>query len=138
MYVIVNKKNNSIFCEPARKSWQSKYYKSEAAAKAGITRTVKFYENAIADVKKVVAEGKPEYHSRWYNHYEDATNTAKGRTHVADRDNFRVMHVEEYALIEPFITTTAIAPGTGKEVTYTRSINEPHYMSPHSEAYWSA
>ena len=138
MYVIVNKKNNSIFSEPARKSWQSKYYKSEAAAKAGITRTVKFYEKAIADVKKVVAEGKPEYHSRWYNHYEDATNPVKGRTHVADRDNYRVMHADEYALIEPQITRTGICPGTGKQMTYTSSINEPHYMSPLSESYWSA
>jgi len=138
MYVIVNKKNDSIFREPSKKSYQSTYYKSEGAAKAGITRTVKFYEKAIADVKKVVAEGKPEYYSRWYNHYEDATNPAKGRTHVADRDNFRVMHADEYALIEPIITTTANCPGTGKPITYTRSINEPHYMNPQSESYWSA
>jgi len=138
MYVIVNKKNDSIFREPSKKSYASTYYKSEGAAKAGITRTIKFYENAIADVKKVVAEGKKEYHSRWYNHYEDATNSVKGRTHVADRDNYRVMHADEYALIEPQITRTGICPGTGKEMTYTSSINEPHYMSPLSETYWSS
>ena len=138
MYVIVNKKNDSIYREPSKKSYQTTMYKSEAAAKAGITRTVKFYEKAIADVEKVVAEGKKEYHSPLYNHYRDATDKALGRTHVADRDNFRVMHVEEYALIEPQITRTGICPGTGKKMTYTSSINEPHYMSPLSESYWSA
>jgi len=138
MYVIVNKKNDSIYREPSKKSYQTTEYKSEAAAKAGITRTVKFYEKAIADVQKVVAEGKSEYHSPLYNHYRDATDKALGRTHVADRDNFRVMHVEEYALIEPQITRTGICPGTGKEMTYTSSINEPHYMNPLSETYWSA
>ena len=138
MFVIVDKSNDSIHKEPTRPSWKTGNYKSEGAAKAGITRTVKFYEKAIADVQKVVAEGKKEYHSRWYNHYEDATNSAKGRTHVADRNNYRVMHVDEYALIEPKITRTGICPGTGKEMTYTSSINEPHYMSPLSESYWSA
>ena len=138
MYIIVNKKNDSIYKEPSKRSYASTQYKSEAAAKAGITRTIKFYDKAIADVKKVVAEGKPEYHSRYYNHFEDATNPDKGRTHVADRNNYRVMHVEEYALIEPFITKTGIAPGTGKEITVTESINQPHYLSPLSESYWSA
>ena len=138
MYIIVDKSNDSIHSEPTRKSYRSNQYKTEAAAKAGITRTIKFYEKAIADVKKVVAEGKPEYHSRYYNHFEDATNPDKGRTHVADRNNYRVMHVEEYALIEPMITKTGIAPGTGKEITVTYSINQPHYLNPLSESYWSA
>ena len=138
MFVIVDKSNSSIHREPNKKSYASTQYKSEAAAKAGITRTIKFYEKAIADVQSVVAEGKSEYHSPYYNHFADATDPAKGRTHVADRNNYRVMHVEEYALIEPFITKTGKAPGTGKEITVTYSINQPHYMNPLSESYWSA
>lgn len=138
MFVIVDKSNDSIHKEPTRPSWKTGNYKSEGAAKAGITRTVKFYQAAIDEVAEVVAEGKPEYHARRYNAFRDATDTDLGRTHVADRDNYRVMHVEEYALIEPQITRTGICPGTGKEMTYTSSINEPHYMSPLSESYWSA
>lgn len=134
MYVIVNKKNDSIFREPNKKSYASTEYKSEAAAKAGITRTIKFYEKAVADVQSVVAEGKPEYTSRYYNHFRTATDEALGRTHVADRDNFRVMHVEEYALIEPMVERTNMM--TGK--VFKESINTPNYMSPASESYWSA
>ena len=138
MYIIVDKSNDSIHSEPTRKSYRSDQYKTEAAAKAGITRTVKFYEKAIADVQSVVAEGKPEYHSPLYNYFREATDKDLGRTHVADRNNFRVMHVEEYKLIEPMITKTGIAPGTGKEITVTYSINQPHYLNPLSESYWSA
>ena len=138
MYIIVNKNNDSIHREPSKRSYASTQYKSEAAAKAGITRTIKFYQAAIDEVAKVVAEGKPEYHARRYNAFRDATDTDLGRTHVADRDNYRVMHVEEYALIEPQITETGICPGTGEKITVTRSINQPHYMNPLSESYWSA
>ena len=138
MYIIVDKSNDSIHREPNKKSYANTQYKSEAAAKAGITRTVKFYQAAIDEVAEVVAEGKPEYHARRYNAFRDATDTDLGRTHVADRNNYRVMHVEEYALIEPMITKTGIAPGTGKEITVTYSINQPHYLNPLSESYWSA
>ena len=138
MFVIVDKSNDSIHREPNKKSYASKEYKSEGAAKAGITRTIKFYNKAIADVQSVVAEGKEEFYSPYYNHFRDATDKALGRTHCADKGNYRVMHVEEYALIEPFITKTGRAPGTGEEITVTYSINQPHYMNPLSESYWSA
>lgn len=138
LYVIVDKSNNSIHREPARKTWESKYYKSEAAAKAGITRTIKYYDKAKAEVAEVLKAGKPDYHARMYNAYRDATDPVMKRTHCADVNNYRVMHAEEYALIEPIITTTRNCPGTGKPITYTRSINEPHYMNPQSESYWSA
>ena len=138
MFVIVDKSNDSIHREPNKKSYASKEYKSEGAAKAGITRTIKFYNKAIADVQSVVAEGKSEYHSPYYNHFRDATDKDLGRTHCADKGNYRVMHVDEYALIEPFITKTGRAPGTGEEITVTYSINQPHYMNPLSESYWSA
>ena len=138
MYYIIKKNNMAIHREPSRLSWQSNSYASAAAAKAGITRTIKFYKKAIDDVAAVVAEGKSEYHSPYYNHYQDATNPDKGRTHVADVDNYVVMSAEEYSFVEPMITHKGIAPGTGKEITYTSSINEPHYMNPLSESYWSA
>ena len=53
-----------------------------------------------------------------------------------DADNFEVVAYDDY--VEPQITRTGICPGTGKEMTYTSSINEPHYMSPLSETYWSS
>ena len=137
MFVIVDKSNDSIHHEPTRPSWKTGYYKSEGAAKAGITRTIKFYEKAVADVEEKVANGEKEYSSRMYNAYRDATDPDLGRTHKADRNNYRVMHSEEYALIEPMITKTGKSPYNGEEITVTQSINTPHYMDPLSESYWS-
>ena len=134
---IRDRSNDSIHREPTRPSWKERSYKSIGAAKAGITRTIKFYDNAIADVKKVVAEGNPEYHSRAYNAYRTATDKDLGQTHKADINNYRVMSAEEYALIEPMITKTGKSPYNGEEITVTQSINTPHYMDPLSESYWS-
>ena len=126
MYVILDKSNDSIHREPKfRSSWKDQSHNPEGAAKAGITRTIKFYEKAIADVKEVVAEGKPEYHSRAYNAFRTATDKDLGQTHKADVNNYRVMHVEEYALIEPMITKTGKSPINGEEITVTQSINTP-------------
>ena len=132
-YLIVNTENNSIYREPSRRSWESNRYASEGAAKAGITRTVKYYQKALDEVAEVEAQGKPDYMARNYN----AARNAK-KYNLADRSKYRVMHSEEYRLIEPMITHKGIAPGTGKEITYTCSINEPYYMNPLSESYWSA
>ena len=137
MFVIVDKSNDSIHQEPTRPSWKTGYYKSEGAAKAGITRTIKFYQKAVADVEEKVANGEKEYSSRMYNAYRDATDPDLGRTHLADRDNYRDMSSEEYALIEPMITKTGKSPYNGEEITVTQSINTPHYMDPLSESYWS-
>ena len=134
MFVIVNKKNNSIHREPNKKSYANTQYKTASAAKAGITRTLKYYAKAIEDVNNVVAEGKNKYSSRLYNAYEDATNKDHGRTHLNDINNYMVMSVEDYDLIEPMIERTNMM--TGKK--FTESINTPHYMSPSSESYWSA
>jgi len=132
-YLIVNTENNSIYREPSRRSWESNRYASEGAAKAGITRTVKYYQKALDEVAEVEAQGKPDYTARNYNAARDAK-----KSNLTDRARYRVMHSEEYALIEPMITTTGICPGSGKEITHTASINEPYYMSPLSESYWSA
>ena len=134
MFVIVNKNNNSIHREPNKKSYANTQYKNEAAAKAGITRTLKYYAKAIEDVNSVVAEGKKKYASRLYNAYEEATNKDLGRTYVAEKSNYMVMSAEDYDLIEPMIERTNMM--TGKK--FLEPINTPHYMSPSSESYWSA
>ena len=136
-FVIVNKHNDSLFSEPSRPSWKGTSYKSEGAAKAGITRTIKFYDKAVADVERVLAEGEKDYTSRMYNAYRDATDTQLGRTHLADRDNYRVMSAEEYALIEPMITKTGKSPYSGKTITRTLSINTPSYMDPLCESHYT-
>jgi hypothetical protein len=136
-FVIVNKHNNSLYSEPSRPSWKGTSYKSEAAAKAGITRTMKHYAKAIAQVNECVANGEKEYMANMYNTYRDATDTDLGRTHLADRDNYRVMSSEEYKLIEPMITTTGTRPYDGKTITVTQSINTPHYMDPLSESHYT-
>ena len=46
----------------------------------------------------------------------DATDPDLGRTHLADRDNYRVMSPEEYALIEPTITKTGKSPTMAKKL----------------------
>lgn len=132
-YLIINKKNMSIFSEPSRPSYRNSSYASEGAAKAGITRTVKFYQKAIDDVASVVAEGKSEFHSPYYNHFRDATDPALGRTHRADRDNYVVMTEEEYSMVEPMVERKNMM--TGKK--FMESINTPNYMSPACESYWS-
>ena len=136
-FVIVDKSNDSIHREPNKKSYASTYYKSEGAAKAGITRTIKFYDKAVADVERVLAEGEKDYTSRMYNAYRDATDTDLGRTHKAERDNYRVMALEEYRLIEPMITKTGTSPYNGKTITRTLSINTPSYMDPLCESHYT-
>ena len=74
MFIIINTQTNRKHREPTRASWRSTSYKSVAAAKAGITRTVKYYQKAIADVKQTVADGNPEYMSRYYYDARDATS----------------------------------------------------------------
>ena len=136
MFIIIDKTNDSIHKEPSRSSYRSQEYKSPAAAKAGITRTVKFYDKAKAQVAEVVAEGKAEYHAPMYNAYRDATEDHFGLVHKQFASSFEVVAVEDY--VEPMITRTGICPGTGKEITVTEGINQPYYLSPLSESYWSA
>ena len=133
MFVIVSKKNSTIHREPNKKSYACTQYKNEAAAKAGITRTIKFYKKAIEQVAEVVANGEREFMAPKYNAYRDATDVALGRTHCADVNNYVVMSVVDYDAIEPMVEVTNMM--TGKK--YKESINTPSYMSASSEAYWS-
>jgi len=136
MFYIISKKSGRIHTEPSRRSWESNIYKSASAAKAGITRTIKYYQAAIDEVAEVVAQGKSEFHARRYNAFRDATDSALGRTHCFDRDNYEVVAVEDY--VEPQVTRTGIAPGTGKEITVTMGINEVGGCTdPLTETYWS-
>ena len=133
MFVIVNKKNNSIATEPSRRQ-SDNVYATAAAAKAGITRTIKHYTKAIEQVAEVVANGDAEYTAPMYNTFRDATDKELGRTHVADKANYRVMDYSEYKLIEPMVEKRNIMTGE----TFKESINTPYYMSASSETYWSA
>ena len=136
MFYIISKNSGRIHREPSRRSWESNIYKSAAAAKAGITRTIKYYQAAIDEVAEVVKAGKPEYYARRYNAFRDATDSALGRTHCFDRDNYEVVSIEDY--VEPQVTRTGIAPGTGKKITVTMGINEVGGCTdPLTETYWS-
>ena len=137
MYYIIDNTNQAVHREPNKKSYASTQYKTAGAAKAGITRTVKYYQKAFDQVNECLANGEKEYMANMYNTYRDATDTDLGRTHLADRDNYRVMSSEEYKLIEPMITTTGTRPYDGKTITVTQSINTPHYMDPLSESYYT-
>lgn len=138
MYIIVDKSDMSIHREPSKRSYATTQYKSAGAAKAGITRTIKHYDIAKAQVAEAVANGEREFMAPNYNAFRDATDVELGRTHCADVDNYAVMGVDEYNIVEPQITKTGLCPGTGKEITVTYSINQPHYLNPLSESYWSA
>ena len=133
MFVIVSKNNNSIHREPNKKAWARTSYKNEAAAKAGITRTIKYYAKAIAQVHEVIANGEKEYMAPMHNAYRDATDPALGRTYCGEKSNYMIMSKEDYDLIEPMVEKTNMM--TGKK--FMEPINTPHYLSASSETFWS-
>jgi hypothetical protein len=142
MFVIINKETNRIHREPARKSWQTRYYKSEAAAKAGVTRTIKYYAKAVADVQKTVSEGKPDYMSRYYYDARDATSepSEHGRgcdmRLVADGSGLEIQSLEQYG--DPQRTDTGVCPYNGKTITRTIGINDAWtHMDPLCESHWT-
>ena len=136
MFYIISKESGKIHREPNKKLWGSTSYKSAGAAKAGITRTIKYYQTAIDEVNQVVAEGKPDYHARRYNAYRHATDPVLGRTHCFDINNYKVVAVEDY--VEPQITRTGRRPYDGKTITVTLGINDVGtYMDPLCESHWT-
>ena len=136
MYLIIDNTNQAIHREPNKRSYASTQYKTVGAAKAGITRTVKYYQKAYDQVAECVANGLPECHAPMHNAYRDATESHFNLTHKQFASSYTIVAVEDY--VEPMITKTGIAPGTGKEITVTYSINQKSYMNPLSESYWSA
>ena len=145
MFVIVNKSQGPLHSEPTRQSYRSKSYKSAGAAKAGITRTVKYYAKAIQQVADVVAEGKPEYHASMYNAYRDATedrsdsmfsNRNYDYRNVCNGTDLEVVAHEDY--VEPQITRTGTSPYDGREITVTTGINSiGTHMDPLCESHYT-
>ena len=142
MFVIVIKETGRTHSEPTRPSWRSNQYKSLAAAKAGITRTVKYYAKAVADVQKTVSEGKKDYMSRYYYDARDATSDTSefGRgcdmRVVADGSGLEIQSVEEYG--NPQRTDTGVCPYNGKTITRTIGINDAWtHMDPLCESHWT-
>ena len=142
MFVIKNTQTGRIHREPTRKSYASTSYKSLAAAKAGVTRTVKYYQKAIEDVKQTVAAGKPDYLSRYYYDARDATTEPSefGRGYdlrvVADGTGLEIVSVEEYG--DPQQTDTGVCPYNGKTITRTIGINDAGtHMDPLCESHWT-
>ena len=142
MFVIVNKETNRIHREPTRKSYRSTSYKTEAAAKAGVTRTVNYYQKAIAEVDRIVSEGGEAYMSRYYYDARDATTEPSeyGRgcdmRVVADGTGLMVMTQAEYG--DPQVTRTGRSPYDGRQITVTIGINEVGtHMDPLCESHYT-
>ena len=142
MFVIVNKETNRIHREPTRRSYASTSYKSLAAAKAGVTRTVKYYAKAIADVQETVSAGKPDYQSRYYYDARDAVSEPGeyGRgcdmRLVADGSGLEIMTREQYG--DPQVTRTGTSPYDGRTITVTIGINQVGtHMDPLCESHYT-
>ena len=136
MFIIKDTVTGLIHREPTRAAYRSKTYKSARAAKAGITRTLKYYQKAIQSVTEAEAQGKPAYSSNLYNAYQDATDPVFGRSHCADADSYAVMTEEEYG--DPQRTDTGRCPYNGKTITRTIGVNEAWtHMDPLCESHWT-
>ncbi|MDA8897514.1 hypothetical protein N9137_04070 [Pseudomonadales bacterium] len=132
MFTIINTEKGTTHVEPSRPSWKGSNYKSQAAAKAGITRTIKFYDKAVADVQQTVKDGNPDFYSRWYNQARDAHR----RPTVADGTALEVVALADY--VEPQITRTGTSPYDGREITVTVGINSiGTHMDPLCESHYT-
>ena len=132
MFTIINNEKGTTHVEPSRKAWARTSYKNEAAAKAGITRTIKFYDKAVAEVQQTVKDGNPDFYSRWYNQARDAHR----RPTVADGTALEVVALADY--VEPQITRTGTSPYDGREITVTVGINSiGTHMDPLCESHYT-
>ena len=136
MFIIKDTVTGLIHREPTRAAYRSKTYRSARAAKAGVTRTVRYYQKAIDQVLEVRAEGKADYYAPMYNAYRDATDPVFGRTHCDQPDSYEVMTVEEYG--DPQRTDTGTCPYNGKTITRTIGVNDAWtHMDPLCESHWT-
>jgi len=55
-----------------------------------------------------------------HNAYRDATEPQFNLTHKQFASSYTIVAVEDY--VEPMITKTGIAPGTGKEISFTQAV----------------
>jgi len=138
MFVIKNKVTGRIHREPNKKPWGTTEYKSQAAAKAGVTRTIKYYQKAIDQVLEVRAEGKADYYAPMYNAYRDATDPALGRTYCDELSTYEILTSESYWDTVEMVTRTGISPYSGKEITVTLNINDVgSHMDPLCESHYT-
>ena len=96
MYLIIDNTDQSIHREPNKRSYASTQYKTVGAAKAGITRTVKYYQKAYDQVAECVANGQKEYMANMHNAYRDATEAQFGLTHKQFASSYTIVAVEDY------------------------------------------
>ena len=61
MFIIKDTVTGLIHREPTRAAYRSKTYKSARAAKAGITRTLKYYQKALDNVAECKSRGEKPY-----------------------------------------------------------------------------
>ena len=135
-FVIKNTVTGRIHREPNKKSYANTTYKTEGAAKAGVTRTLKYYANAIALVDEAVANGEKDYSTRFYNAYREATDEALERTYVNDLETYEIVTVEDYG--DPQQTDTGVCPYNGKTITRTIGVNDAWgHMDPLCESHWT-
>ena len=125
MYYIYDKATSAIKSNPARgKHYLKAEYKTMGAAKAALTRMHKKFE---AKRFELLAS---KYSFERDSDKAKEENSPLFTCGIAEADYY-------HKNIEKIITRTGICPGTGKTITHTASINEPHYMNPLSESYWS-
>jgi hypothetical protein len=126
MYYIYNTETSRINSNPARgKHYLKAQYKTLGAAKAAMTRMHKKFETQRFELLASKysferdSDGAKEENSPLY------------KCSIAEAEHY-------HKNIERIVTRTGICPGTGKQITHTASVNEPHYMNPLSESYWTA
>ena len=135
-FVIKNTVTGRIHREPNKKSYANTTYKTEGAAKAGVTRTLKYYAKAIAEVEDLVANGQKAWEARFYNAYREATDEALERTYVNDPDTYEIVTREAYG--DPQRTDTGTCPYNGKTITRTIGVNDAWgHLDPLCESHWT-
>jgi hypothetical protein len=135
-FVIKNTVTGRIHREPNKKSYANTTYKTEGAAKAGVTRTLKYYAKAIAEVEDLVANGHKAYEARFYNAYRDATDESLDRTYINDPDTYEIVTREAYG--DPQRTDTGTCPFNGLPMTRTIGVNDAWtHLDPLCESHWT-
>ena len=138
MFVIKNKVTGRIHREPNKKPWATTEYRSQSAAKAGITRTLKYYQKALDSVAECRSRGEADYMAPLYNAYRAATEPALGRTYVNDPNTYEILTSETYWNTVEMVTRTGISPYSGKEITVTLNINDVgSHMDPLCESHYT-
>ena len=138
MFVIKNTVTGRIHREPNKKPWASTEYKSQAAAKAGITRTLKYYQKALDNVAECKSRGEKPYTAPLYNAYRDVTEPALGRQYVNDPDTYQILTSEAYWNTVEMVTRTGTSPYSGKEITVTLNVNDVGtHMDPLCESHYT-